>query len=296
MCVSVPLPYRAFEFRDLTFRVQDLEEVSVSLEPFFVCPPGGDFEPSKFYVDLLASHVDLSDPELAASYVSRGVEGFAQLRDPTRMMEATKRAMMTIPFILGEGLEIGVQGYVVFGNPRKQNNHSQPTWARFNLVSEQKRKAYSWYDDQTREGKEVGVKTVYVDQVSPCRHGCYYAMLRYIQYCQFTGKQLDSKDLVSYFAVGGKGEKAKPRKVQFSPEELRQIKTFGLKPGEPTAGLRAKGVCFEPPHGQVSSSSASRTEARSVFKTRSNIPISSIRPKRCLFGFTPDPGCNNIDL
>jgi hypothetical protein len=104
---------------------------------------------------------------------------------------------------------------------------------RFNLVSEQKRKAYTWYDDQTREGKEVGVKTIYVDQV---RDGFRIinpsACTETVLWIQFTGRQLDSKDLVSFFAVGGKSENGAPRKVQFSPDELKQLKTFGLNPSE----------------------------------------------------------------
>lgn len=57
--------------------------------------------------------------------------------------ESTKRALFNIPFQIGDGLEIGIQGYV--------------------LVTEEKRKTYTWFDPNTRGGEEVQVVTEFTD-------------------------------------------------------------------------------------------------------------------------------------
>lgn len=73
-------------------------------------------------------------------------ELFQELIQTASTRESTKRALFSIPFRIAEGIEIGVQGYV--------------------LVTEEKRKAYVWFDPTTRGGEEVQVVTEFADLVS----------------------------------------------------------------------------------------------------------------------------------
>lgn len=70
-----------------------------------------------------------------------------ELIDSASTRESNKRSQFSIPFSLSEDLRIGINGYV--------------------LVTEEKRKAYTWFDPYTRRGEEVKVVTEFSDMVSP---------------------------------------------------------------------------------------------------------------------------------
>lgn len=88
----------------------------------------------------------------APPHVKDVTELIQELIQTASTRESTKRALFSIPFQIGSGLEIGIQGYV--------------------LVTEEKRKAYTWFDPNTRGGEEVQVVTEFAIMV------CSPAVLR----------------------------------------------------------------------------------------------------------------------
>ena len=94
-----------------SLRAQDLSEIGYFIQPFFIeRDPDKPFDSTKFYQVCLQSHVSLS-PDTMGDYTLRGgEESYADLLGQIRLLQTPKRAAFSVPFVIGEGLTIGIQG------------------------------------------------------------------------------------------------------------------------------------------------------------------------------------------
>lgn len=143
--------------------------------------------------------LDLSDEATLQSALVQGDASnmFQDLKDQFHHKSATRRPLFTIPFILGEDLEIGVQG--------------------FSLVTETKKGLAVTVDTSGRHVQIVKSIVTYDDKDS--------------------GQRLSKKDLRPYYPVGGKSDSGEPaHKIVFNDDEIKALKTMGMKPCKLSGG------------------------------------------------------------
>ncbi|GAA6040072.1 hypothetical protein JCM8097_004767 [Rhodosporidiobolus ruineniae] len=173
----------------------DLHDMGYAIEPFLIPErDNADFDVDNFWGEIITA-VD-EDEGAAVNYpivnreLSKSLQGMI---DAMRTKEAAKRVAFKIPFVLGQGLVIGVAGY--------------------NLVGEERKKLPTKVDLNTAAGEEVVSKTVYKDGE--------------------TGDELNLRnDVKKFFQVGTtdyeKGIQAS--KIFFSDDDLRKVKSLGRPP------------------------------------------------------------------
>ncbi|KAI8854718.1 SPOC like C-terminal domain-containing protein [Chytridium lagenaria] len=136
--------------------------------------------------------IKMSDEEANFSLSDSGGK-LDELMKQVRQKEFKKRTAFRVPFIIGEGLEIGVAGY--------------------NLVTEVKPSSYTYLLGATNE--EVKVVTSYF-----CSVGYFTFVKNANALYQTTSQQLGTTDMDSYYNYGGK-------KAVFSKDEVAKMKNFG---------------------------------------------------------------------
>lgn len=139
--------------------------------------------------------IDLSDESTLQSCLvhSSSADMFQTFKELFHHKIASRRALFTIPFIFGQGLEIGVQG--------------------FSLVTETKKGLAVQVDTSGRNVQLTKNVVTYEDKDN--------------------GQRLTKKDMRPYYPVGGKSDRGDPpHKVVFTDEEVRALKSLGLKPCE----------------------------------------------------------------
>ena len=79
------------------------------VSPFFIeRDPEKPFDVNKFFKECLRAHINLEEDD---GYIMRaGSDLFNDLTSKTKLLQTPKRAAFTVPFQIGEGLTIGIQG------------------------------------------------------------------------------------------------------------------------------------------------------------------------------------------
>ncbi|KAI5476030.1 ATP-dependent DNA helicase 2 subunit 1 [Pseudohyphozyma bogoriensis] len=183
---------------------QDLLDMDYELEPFLI-PPSEDatFDMTKFYGRVLSLNEMEGGPGVPPQLEHSLAESLKNMVDNMRSKESAKRTAFSIPFTLGEGLVIGVQGYA--------------------LVGEEKKRPPVKVDLETKTGEVVVSKTVYKDSNS--------------------GEPLDlKKDVKKYIQVGHPDVQSgvEATKIFFDDAEVKKLKTLGMKPGLTLLGFKPR--------------------------------------------------------
>ncbi|ORY89587.1 SPOC like C-terminal domain-containing protein [Leucosporidium creatinivorum] len=181
-------------------KINDLRDGQYELQHIFIPPkPNTLFDLDKLYGELLTGDdEDAPWPETPTSLNATLIAFVTALR----AKEATKRSAFKIPFTLGDKLTIGVSGY--------------------NLVGEEKKRAASKVNLDSREGRDVVMTTVAKD---------------------VDGKDPIPKELIKKcFQVGKADPKngTKPTQVFFDDNELKKIKALGLSTGLTLLGFKPR--------------------------------------------------------
>ncbi|GAA5919379.1 hypothetical protein JCM6882_004543 [Rhodosporidiobolus microsporus] len=183
---------------------RDLQGMGYAIEPFLIpALPGSQFNLNLFWGDIITA---VDDDTAAVNYpvVNRDLRtSLASMISAMRIKEAAKRVAFKIPFVLGQGLVIGIAGY--------------------NTIGEETKKLPTKVDLNTAAGEEVISKTVYKDSE--------------------TGSELNPKsEIKKYFQVGqsdfSKGIQAS--KIFFSDADIRKVKTIGRPPSLKLLGFKPR--------------------------------------------------------
>ncbi|PLW47435.1 hypothetical protein PCASD_04379 [Puccinia coronata f. sp. avenae] len=183
-----------------------LRDVNITLHFFFnqVSTP---FEPDDFYSTLRDANTpeekmtDSSAPAMSLFPLNLDMSAyFERVLQDASTRENHKRSAFKIPFKIGAGLEIGLNGYV--------------------LIVEEKRKASVLVDPNTSCNDQVKVVTEYIDADSTAL--------------------VEKKDIVNYFPIGDTKETKTFRRVIFTNEEIEKMRTVGLDKGLILLGFRPR--------------------------------------------------------
>lgn len=135
---------------------QDLYSLGATIEPFFITTEEKPFSVTAHYSDILsrpAVSVASDDPEeRIAVPIPTPLSGFKRILSEISIREAPKRAFFHITMTLGENFEIGVKGY--------------------GLVVEMKKQGPKWFADVNGELKEAEARSEWVIEVR-CPFPCY---------------------------------------------------------------------------------------------------------------------------
>ncbi|GAA5867392.1 hypothetical protein JCM8547_003331 [Rhodosporidiobolus lusitaniae] len=182
----------------------DLHDLGYAVEPFLIPrKQGAEFDLEKFWGEVLTS-VEGDDEAVTYPVVNRNLqESLTDMVEAMRTKEAGKRVAFKIPFVLGQGLVIGIAGY--------------------NLVGEESKRLPVKVDLNTAAGEEVISKTVYKDGD--------------------TGSELDPKsDIKKFFQVGQEDYERgiQSSKIFFSEADIRKVKTIGRPPSLKLLGFKPR--------------------------------------------------------
>ncbi|CAO1621127.1 unnamed protein product [Parajaminaea phylloscopi] len=201
--------------RNALEKIKDMRRKGIEFEAFFINPsPAEPFDTSAFYADLFQAYMDESDSLNLRSETSLGggndaststrgswnaFDKFDDLERDAGAREMPKRVVFRLPLELADGFVIGVAGYNLVVKATKGN----PV------------KVYR--EDEDDIWQEV-ITTSHMQ-------------------CKDTGKLLDTATEVDHaFALGF--DVSHRSVIRFSPEEIRQLKTGGLKPGIKILGFQ----------------------------------------------------------
>ncbi|KAH9466585.1 hypothetical protein MJO28_000802 [Puccinia striiformis f. sp. tritici] len=167
----------------------------------------GPLQPGHFYEMLLESYkthqknTDPSNPAESLLLLNLDMTSwFEKLLKDASIRGMQKRSAFKIPFKIGEGLEIGISGFV--------------------LIVEEKRKASILVDPHTSNNEQVKVVTEYLDADSTA--------------------VVEKKDIINYFPIGDTKELKTFRRVIFTNEEVEKMRTVGLDKGLILLGFRPR--------------------------------------------------------
>ncbi|KAL8286530.1 hypothetical protein RQP46_004547 [Phenoliferia psychrophenolica] len=193
---------------------KDLHDSGYGFTPFFIPPSStSSFDLTKFWGDIVtlgqregpdddAEGLDGDTPEWPT--VQPDLTAALHIMVTSmRTKEATKRSAFSVPFVLGEGFVIEINGY--------------------QLIGEEKKKPPVKVDLNTTTGEEVVSKTFYKDVDN--------------------GEPLDpKKDIKKYFQVGKAdvNNGVIPTKIFFDEAEVRKIKTLGRSPSLRLIGFKPR--------------------------------------------------------
>lgn len=97
--------------RQARTKAKDLFENGIELELMHLKPSGGTFDVSKFYEDIIVIPDDECLPNPS--------DKFDELLSRVRSKDHKKRSLMSVPFILGPGLEMNVSVYALVRSTKK---------------------------------------------------------------------------------------------------------------------------------------------------------------------------------
>ncbi|KAA1102340.1 ATP-dependent DNA helicase II subunit 1 [Puccinia graminis f. sp. tritici] len=190
-----------------TWRYQDIIEIKVKFQFAFynVSTP---FREGDFYWKLLSTRPKADDKSGSSSNPAESLTSLnmdlnswsEKLLKDVSTRDNAKRSAFKIPFKIGEGMEIGINGFV--------------------LIVEQKRKAPILVDPHTSSNEQVKVVTEYLDADSTA--------------------VVEKKDIVNYFPIGDMKEIKTFRRVIFTNEEIEKMRTVGLDKGLTLLGFRPR--------------------------------------------------------
>ncbi|KAK4703670.1 ATP-dependent DNA helicase 2 subunit 1, partial [Phenoliferia sp. Uapishka_3] len=188
---------------------KDLQDMNYTLHPFFIPPtPSSTFDLTKFWGPVITmsedSDLDLEDDAPPYPTVNEDLTVALNLMvSSLRTKDAVKRSSFMVPFVLGEGFVLGINGYM--------------------LIGEEKKKLPVKVDLNTEAGEEVVSKTIYKDAQS--------------------GESLDpKKEIKKYFSVGGTDiqKEVYATKIFFDEAEIRKIKSIGRSPALRLIGFKPR--------------------------------------------------------
>ncbi|KAH8920511.1 SPOC domain-like protein [Atractiella rhizophila] len=191
-------------------QAKNLNEMGIELVPFFIGTEDKPFVVEKFYSKFLIENesnlqgleheVDEDNNVTRILPISVDAkEKLDLLMQQLKVKQPVKRALFNVPLTLGDGLTISITGY--------------------SYIQEQLKPSYTKVDLDSRTGAEVVSKTEWIDTD--------------------TAEVLNPKtDIKSCLFLGGKSERSEPKRVIFSPEEMRKLKSLGMEPGIKLLGFK----------------------------------------------------------
>ncbi|KAF8599114.1 Ku DNA-binding complex, Ku70 subunit [Ceratobasidium sp. AG-I] len=190
--------------------VEDLYDLGITIQPFFMASPGQPFNVHNFYASVLArSHDDVGDDVTLNVH-----ESFEAVLADMRIHEATKRALFNIPMQFGDGFSIGIKGY--------------------GLVTEQKKGTYRYFANMGKSIEEATAKTTYVDEEQETEIPKDSIVFGY----QFGTGGPESTE-VDEDAMDDDAPRHKVKdKVFYTPDEMKLFRSFELSPGIKILGFK----------------------------------------------------------
>ncbi|GAA5993494.1 hypothetical protein JCM11641_000840 [Rhodosporidiobolus odoratus] len=184
---------------------RDLHGMGFAVESFFIPPSDNqDFDLDKFWGEVITAVDEDDSAAVGWPVVNRNLRAsLAGMVSSMRLKEAAKRVAFKVPFVLVQGLVIGVAGY--------------------NTIGEEHKRPATKVDLNTAAGEEVISKTVYKDGE--------------------TGSDLNPKtDIKKYFQVGHSDfeQGIQAAKIFFSEDDIRKVKTLGRPPSLKLLGFKPR--------------------------------------------------------
>jgi len=196
----------------------DLLQAGVSVEPFFISTDENPFNQYKFWANVLVSDTSTDeDEDFLPSAIS--ITRIDDLLEQMRFHEVSKRALFSIPFELAPGLVIGIKGY--------------------GLVTEQKRGAYKYFVDLGDKMEVVESRTMHVDEEREAE-----VNKSSVLFGMTLGETAEDEDVQEH-GFGTRSVRA-GRRVFYTAEELRSLRTLDLEPGLKLLGFKDRSeLAFE---------------------------------------------------
>ncbi|KAI0288957.1 SPOC like C-terminal domain-containing protein [Russula brevipes] len=195
----------------------DLLQAGVSIEPFFISAEDKPFNQHKFWASVLVSDPADEDSDFLPAAIS--ISRIDDLLEQMRFHEVPKRALFSIPFELANGLVIGTKGY--------------------GLVTEQKKGAYKYFVDLGDKMEVVESRTTHVDEEREAevnKNDVLFGMTM--------GATAEDEDIQEH-GFGTRSVRA-GRRVFYTTEEVRSLRTLDLEPGLKLLGFKSRSeLAFE---------------------------------------------------
>ncbi|KAJ1308093.1 hypothetical protein OPQ81_002156 [Rhizoctonia solani] len=188
--------------------VEDLSNLGIYIQPFFLAQPGQPFDIHKFYAKVLSS----SSGNMADDITVNVHKTFDAVLTDMRMHEATKRTLFNIPMQLGDGLTIGVKAY--------------------GLVTEQRKGAYRYFSNMGKSMEEAFPRTVYVDEEQD-REVSKESIVFGYQFGSGTSEITEEEEAAMEVDIPIVKDK-----VFYTPEEMKAFRTFNINPGIKILGFK----------------------------------------------------------
>ncbi|KAF8468534.1 SPOC like C-terminal domain-containing protein [Russula ochroleuca] len=188
----------------------DLLQAGVSVEPFFISADYEPFNQHKFWTSILVSDssgdddADFLPAEISISRID-------DLLEQMRFHEVPKRALFNIPFELATGLVIGIKGY--------------------NLITEQKKGSYRYFVDLGDKMEVVESRTTHVDEEREAE-----VNKSDVLFGMTLGATAEDEDIQEH-GFGTRSVRA-GRRVFYTTEEVRSLRTLDLEPGIKLLGFK----------------------------------------------------------
>lgn len=201
--------------RNALEKIKDMRRKGIEFEAFFISDPSGkSFNPDFFYADLFQAYNDENESSSLRTNTSLGggndastsvkaswnaFDKFDDLEKDAGAREMPKRVVFRLAMQLADGFVIGIAGYNLVVKANKGNHVNV------------------WKQSEDDIWQEV-VTTSHLQ-------------------CKDTGKLLDPATEVQHaFALGF--DVSHRSVIRFTPEEIRALKTGGLKPGLKVLGFK----------------------------------------------------------
>ncbi|KDQ58968.1 hypothetical protein JAAARDRAFT_33696 [Jaapia argillacea MUCL 33604] len=198
----------------------DLTQAGTTVEPFFISTEEKEFDPGKFYSQILlpSSSLEEQDDEESTLPSSLSITRIEDLISQMRIYEVPKRALFSLGLKLADGFVLGVKGY--------------------GLVTEQKKGAYKYFVDLGDRMEVAESKAAYVDEDQQTEID--KPKIMFGMDLGATGADEDGdgeEEGGAELGYGARVVKAGSR-VFYTAEEVREFRTMGLEPGIKLLGFK----------------------------------------------------------
>ncbi|KAI9456788.1 SPOC like C-terminal domain-containing protein [Russula earlei] len=199
--------------------LSDLLQAGVSVEPFFISADDKPFNQHKFWTSVLVSEPSTDDEDEKFLPNAISITRIDDLLEQMRFHEVPKRALFSIPFELAPGLVISIKGY--------------------GLVTEQKKGAYKYFVDLGDKMEVVESRTTHVDEGRESEAGKGSVL-----FGMTLGETVEDEDIQEH-GFGTRPVRA-GRRVFYTAEEVRSLRTLDLEPGLKLLGFKDRSeLAFE---------------------------------------------------